>query len=337
LNDFLPVLANWERVWRSDTRIGVSPPTHLTMRYQISHITTYTYSPAVTLEPHIIRLRPRSDSGQTLHNFRLDVSPEPIGQSQGIDLDGNNMIKVWFDTQLTQRLQIQTRSQVETHFQNPFNYLLEPWALKLPIDYPSSVQGQLQPYLGSHWSSAGIDPVAIQLAQEICHQVAGETGSFLIALNQRIYENCQYVVRETGEPFPPSITWQQKSGSCRDVAVLFMEVCRAVGLATRFVSGYQEGDPGGIDLHLHAWVEVYLPGAGWRGYDPTHGLAVADRHIALAASALPQNVAPLKGGFLPITRAVAGSSATRSQLTYTLSIQPEIQDSVSTSSTTPSR
>jgi transglutaminase-like putative cysteine protease len=84
-------------------------------------------------------------------------------------------------------------------------------------------------------------------------------------------------------------------GSCRDFTVLFMEACRAVGLAARFVSGYEEGDSTVLERDLHAWAEVYIPGGGWRGFDPTHGLAVADRHVALVASAFPQFTAPVTG------------------------------------------
>lgn len=280
------------------------------MRYQITHITTYTYSQPIRLEPHTIRLRPRCDGWQTLQEFELEVSPKPSGQSAIIDLDGNTMIKAWFDTTLTDQLHIKTRSHVETHCTNPFNYLLDSWTLKLPLDYPASLQGQLQPYLIGHWRS--IDPVAVELAQDIYHAVAGDTVTFLMELNQRIYQTCKHSVRETGEPLPPSITWKQQVGSCRDVAVLFMEVCRAIGLAARFVSGYQEGDPDTEQRYLHAWVEVYLPGAGWRGYDPTLGLAVADGHIALAASAISGSAAPVTGGF---------RGQARSQLAYELSIK----------------
>lgn len=283
------------------------------MHYQISHTTTYTYSQPITLEPHIVRLRPRSDGWQTLQDLHLDVSPKPVGESQLIDLDGNAIIKLWFEQELTEKLQIQMRSQVETHCTNPFIYLLEPWAVKLPIDYPSSMRSQLQPYLSTHWSTASIDPQAVQVAQKVYHKVSGETVAFLTELNQRIYQNCKYTLRETGEPLPPGITWSQQSGSCRDVAVLFMEVCRAIGLASRFVSGYQEGDPDKLERDLHAWVEVYLPGAGWRGYDPTHGLAVADRHIVLVASSIPQSAAPITGK-------VQGNA--RSQLEYQISIKP---------------
>jgi transglutaminase-like putative cysteine protease len=283
------------------------------MHYQITHTTIYSYSQPITLEPHIVRLRPRSDSWQTLRNFVLDVSPVPAGQSQNIDLDGNALIKLWFAPDVTDQLQIQARSQIETHCTNPFNYLLESWAAKLPIDYPASMRSQLQPYLSGYWTSAGIDPIAMQLAQEIYHAVGGETVAFLTQLNQRIYQTCKYMLRETGAPLTPGVTWTEKSGSCRDLAVLFMEVCRAIGLAARFVSGYQAGDPNKPERHLHAWTEVYLPGAGWRGYDSTNGVAVADSHFALVASALPKSAAPITGGF---------KGRARSQLAYQLSIQP---------------
>lgn len=269
------------------------------MLYQISHITTYKYSQPVTLQPHLVRLRPRSNGWQTLKLFSLQVTPTPISRSQIIDLDGNALIKVWFPPEKTNYLQVQAQSQVETHESNPFNYLMEPWAARLPIDYPASLLLQLQPYLtGQNVSFAtSVDPIALQLAQEINHAVSGDTINFLGTLNQRIYETCRYLVRETGTPLSPGITWSEKQGSCRDLTVLFIEVCRSVGLAARFVSGYQEGDLDQNDRDLHAWAEVYLPGAGWRGYDPTLGLAVSDRHIALVASAVSQYAAPISGNF----------------------------------------
>jgi transglutaminase-like putative cysteine protease len=262
--------------------------------YQISHNTTYTYDRPVTLAPHVIRLRPRSDISQTLDQFSLTVSPIPQRISESVDLDGNSITKVWFPETETTRLSIQTLAQVATHCTNPFNYLLEAWAAELPIDYPTSLFHQLQPYLTGQFSQS-IDPIATQLSQELWQQTSGNTLGFLNELNQRIYRTCQYAIRETGASFPPGVTWTKQAGSCRDVTVLFMEVCRAIGLAARFVSGYQEGDPDSSDRHLHAWAEVYLPGAGWRGYDPTHGLAVADGHIALVSSPFAQHTTPVVG------------------------------------------
>ncbi len=266
------------------------------MRYQIIHSTTYTYDRSVVLNPHIIRLRSRCDGTQKLLSFFLQIDPEPIGISHITDLDGNAILQTWFG-ESTDNLKIEARSEVETYRTNPFDYLVEPWALSLPIDYPASMLSQLQPYLQPQYQ-INVDPAVIQLAQDICFTADNQIGTFLMQLNQRIYENCQYIRRETGEPLPGGVTWNQKSGSCRDVAVLFMEACRAVGLAARFVSGYQEGDPEQKERDLHAWAEVYLPGAGWRGYDPTVGLVVSDRHIPLVASASPKYTAPISGNFL---------------------------------------
>lgn len=266
------------------------------MRYHIVHTTTYTYDRPVSLQPHVLRLRPRCDGCQTLSSFSLNVIPEPAGIYQVIDLEGNAVVRVWF-REPTEQLCFKVISEVETHRTNPFEFLLEPWATKLPIDYPASVLSDLQPYFHRYGSTSSVAPAIAQLAQEVHQAVAGESVAFLGELNQRIYQNCEHTIRETGSPFPAALTWSQKLGSCRDLSVLFMEACRALGLAARFVSGYQEGDPNQEKRDLHAWVEVYLPGAGWRGYDPTNGLAVADRHVTLVASALPYHAAPVLGSF----------------------------------------
>jgi transglutaminase-like putative cysteine protease len=264
------------------------------VRYHIVHTTTYTYDRPVTLEPHVLRLRPRCDGFQTLRHFSLAINPEPTGVSQVIDPEGNVVVRMWF-REPTDCLSFKVVSEVETYCTNPFNYFLEPWAVRLPIDYPASILTQLQPYLQRYGIPTTIDPGVVQLAEEVYQGINGETLTFLSELNQRIYQTCQYRVRATGDPLPAGITWTHKSGSCRDLAVLFIETCRVVGLAARFVSGYQEGDLNQKQRDLHAWAEVYLPGAGWRGYDPTQGLAVADRHVVLVASALSRYAAPISG------------------------------------------
>ncbi len=268
------------------------------MRYQITHTTFYSYDRPVILSPHTIRLRPRCDVQQKLHSFSLQLDPLPKQRSENVDLDGNSITKAWFTDEAIAQFTIRAVSEVETFCENPFIYMLEPWAVNLPMDYSSSVLSRLQPYLQPYWggqfSQGAIDPEAMMLAQDIW-QATNSTTAFLNELNQRIYKNCGYLMRETGSPLPPGITWRSKQGSCRDYAVLFMEVCRAAGMAARFVSGYQEGDPDSRDRHLHAWAEVYLPGAGWRGYDPTHGLVVSDRHIPLVASASAEDMAPVSG------------------------------------------
>ncbi len=103
------------------------------------------------------------------------------------------------------------------------------------------------------------------------------------------------MIREHGAPRPGEDTLARKEGSCRDLTLLFIEACRSLGIAARFVSGYHAGAPDQGPRYLHAWAEVYLPGAGWRGYDPSHGLAVAQQHVAIAAAATPQLAAPVSG------------------------------------------
>ena len=120
-------------------------------------------------------------------------------------------------------------------------------------------------------------------------------------INEFIFKNFAYEIREEGAPNTPEVTLLSRKGSCRDYAVLFSALCRAMGLATRFVSGYYTG-AAPVDLpnqthHLHAWVEVFLPGGGWRGYDPTQHEVVSGNHIPLAASCLPEEITPVYGTY----------------------------------------
>ena len=284
------------------------------MRYRIVHTTHYSYRQPVFLGSHLLRLHPRSDGHQTLQRFSIDVDPTPELISDQLDVLGNVCTGLSFFNQTLPHLRIQTQSEVETHATNPFNYLLEPWATTLPIDYPNSVLAGLTPYL--HQSIATpVGASVTELAQRLLSEVDYDLSQFLTALTQCIYNHCTYVIRETGAPLPASITWQKKQGTCRDFAVLFMEVCRSVGVAARFVSGYQEGDPEQLNHDLHAWVEVYMPGGGWRGFDPTHGLAVADRHVALAVGIDPKQAAPVTGS-------IREGQRVESTLTTQISVKP---------------
>jgi transglutaminase-like putative cysteine protease len=265
------------------------------MRYAITHTTTYRYDNLVLLDPHVLRLQPRTDGFHHLRQYEAQIAPMPKGQTTLLDAEGNLITRCWWGDEPIEHLEIVTTSSVETLCDNPFNYLLEPWAITLPIDYPAALRGHLSPYLSAEQlGGLAADPIASQLAQDIAYQTNWNTVSFLTELTQLINRKLAYQVREFGDPMPPSITWSQKSGTCRDFVILFMAVCRAVGLAARFVSGYEAGDPA-YEQMLHAWAEVYLPGAGWRGYDPTMGIAVCDRHVAIAASGWPRYAAPVTG------------------------------------------
>lgn len=269
------------------------------MRYGLTHTNRYDYEQPVVLLPHLLRLKPRNDGFQQLESFRIEVEPSPTKMTPILDPEGNGLFRCLWDQDLVSSLVVQTRATVVTQCDNPFDYFLELWATNLPIDYPQSLAALLTPYLSPdpRWSPLH-DPEAIALAYRLAAETEWQTLDFLWALTTIISAECRYQERPLGPPFPPGVTWSQRQGSCRDFVVLFMAACRAVGLATRFVSGYEEGDPLASNT-LHAWAEVYLPGAGWRGYDPTLGLAVGDRHIVLAASGMPRRTMPITGEIQP--------------------------------------
>ncbi len=263
------------------------------MFFDITHSTTYTFDRPVFLEPHTFRLRPRCDGSQRLIRFETEAEPRPAGLTECLDVEGNAVIHAWFE-RVTDLLTLRSVLAVETLRSNPFDYLLvDPVAESLPMMYADDLQARLLPYR----SGADVHEEVAQLARTIAAEAGHTSIPFLAALNERIHGLCKVVTREEGDPQPPEMTLAERRGACRDLTVLFMEACRAQGIASRFVSGYQEGDPRQKDRNLHAWAEVYLPGGGWRGYDPTLGLAVADRHVAVAAAASPRDAAPVSGTF----------------------------------------
>ena len=262
------------------------------MMFDVTHTTEFSYTRPVFLEPHIIRLRPRDGGGQRLLSYGLRVEPSPAGLTECVELDGNAVERVWFNG-LHEELKISTAFKVETLRADPFDFIIEPAALDLPVTYTVARETALVPYLHREAPSDNVT----ELAGLVSREVDGKTLPFLDALTARIHQTCEVLFRLEGGPWPPSTTLEWRRGSCRDLAVLEMDACRAVGLATRFVSGYQEGDPSNSERELHAWVEVYLPGAGWRPYDPTHGVAVSDRHVAVAAGAAPEDAGPTSGSF----------------------------------------
>ena len=262
------------------------------MLFDVTHTIEFSYTRPVFLEPHSIRLRPRDDGSQRLLSYDLKVEPSPAGLTECTELDGNVATRAWFDG-LQERLKISTAFKVETLRRDPFDFILEPTALDLPMTYSVAREAALAPYL----HRAAPSEVVTELATSVSREVDRKTLPFLGALTVRIHGTCQVFLRPVGDPWPPATTLAQCQGSCRDLAVLEMDACRSVGLAARFVSGYEQGDPSTSERELHAWVEVYLPGAGWRGYDPTHGVAVSDRHVAIAAGPAPEDAAPTTGTF----------------------------------------
>lgn len=262
------------------------------MVLSIRHQMHYLYTRPVFLEPLTIRLTPRSDVTQKLRNFKLTIHPEPAGISETLDIDGNSAVLAWFDG-AHDKLTIKTKATVETLRQNPFDFILtDAAAQRIPLHYTGSLATALAHYTDQSEVTPEVEAFAKNVAQRVEHQ----TSAFLFELTQEIQHEFKWTIRDKGDSQPSEITLVKRRGACRDLAVLFIDCCRVMGLAARFVSGYFQG-AGEQSRHLHAWAEVYLPGGGWRGYDPTHGMAVEDHYVALAASAHPALSAPTFGTF----------------------------------------
>jgi transglutaminase-like putative cysteine protease len=241
----------------------------------------YRYSNAVHLEPHTFRYRPRHDGSQRLLQHALSIAPPPAGQCECLDQDGNCVVEAWFDRPVDS-LSVQSAFTVEMLRENPFDFLL--------CGYSAPVRSALAPYLRE--PAPEVRDFAASVSSGASH-----TLDFLTALNHHIAGEFRYMIRETGEPHAAEVTLRSREGSCRDLAVLFCDAARAMGIASRFVSGYNSTGGGNDKVHMHAWAEVYLEGGGWRGYDPSAGLAVSTSHIAIAAAADPQLAAPVTGTF----------------------------------------
>ncbi|MFM7465247.1 MAG: transglutaminase domain-containing protein [Cyanobium sp.] len=264
------------------------------MLFHIVHRLTYTYSEPVFLEPITLRLTPRQDASQRLLRHQLHLLPEPAGMSHVLEPDGTDAAISWF-AHTHPVLTIVMETQVETLRANPFDWILtDPGVRTLPATYSATEAQSLAPCL----ISKGAHPAVQAWARGLADHVESDTAAFLMQLADHIHHNFHHEGRPDGAPFSPSDTLSQRRGACRDTAMLFVEACRSLGLAARFVSGYSMHHPPEVTEHeLHAWAEVYLPGAGWRGYDPSLGLAVGNGHVVLAATPDHHLAAPVSGSY----------------------------------------
>ncbi len=263
------------------------------MRFKIEHRLSYTYTKEIFLEPLTVRLRPRTDVWQQLHQFKMTVKPTPQGQAEITDLEGTTATCLWFQG-LTSTLSITANSEVETLKTNPYDFILiNPEFLKVPFTYSTSYVDTLATYLTRQHPSSAVD----EFAKSLLKEVGQDPLLFLGKLAEEIHKNFKLELRHEGNPELPETVFREKKGACRDLSVLFMDACRSIGLASRFTSGYYFVEDEAEPPELHGWAEVFLPGGGWRGFDPSHGLAVTDRHIALASAAHPGLAAPTTGNF----------------------------------------
>ena len=261
------------------------------MRFEIDHRTRYSYSGPVRLGHHLIRLQPSDNGYQRVIAHELIIDPQPALITENLDAWGNRVSEVWFEGE-TVHLDIRVSLTVETLRHNAFDYLLAPYPLSLPLAYGDDAPALRACLAPVDDEAAVADFVAPMLA---LHR--NDPLGFLDALNARIHGFYHHGLRLDGPARGPAETIGRGEGVCRDLTVLFMAASRAAGIAARFVSGYQKGDGSRKVRYLHAWPEVYLPGGGWRAYDPTHNAVVTDAHVAVARAGNPAGTMPLKGGF----------------------------------------
>ena len=301
------------------------------MLLSIRHHLRYVYGRPVFLEPMTLRLTPKQDCSQQLLGHSLRLEAEPAGSSAIQEADGSGALVCWFSEERDQ-LEIAMEAKVRTLRPNPFDWIITfAPAQRLPARYPAAEAAALAAYLDPPMGAPlrapmvfgpgpgagdceGEEGSVAAWAAEQAAAVEHNTTAFLMQLADRIHHDFQHVGRFEGEPMAPEETLAGRSGACRDTAMLFVAACRSQGLAARFVSGYSIHHPPEVTEHeLHAWAEVYLPGAGWRGYDPSLGLAVADGHLVLATAPDHRLAAPVTGTY-------RGTGVT-STMTYALSVR----------------
>src|SRR5271166_2672741 len=269
----------------------------------LNHKTTYRYNRLVTLLPQVVRLRPAPHCRTPILSYSLRVEPHPHYLNWQQDPYSNHLARVIFPKPVSE-LRIEVDLVAEMTVINPFDFFVEEAAEKFPFRYDAILARELIPYLETE--PAG--PRLQALASELRGSDVG-TVDYIVELNHRLHEKIRYVIRLEPGVQPCEQTLELGSGSCRDTGWLLVQLLRQLGLAARFVSGYLiqlKADvpaldgPSGTEVDftdLHAWAEVYLPGAGWVGLDPTSGLLAGEGHIPLACTADPLSAAPVTGSY----------------------------------------
>ena len=276
--------------------------TTLSIHVALSHITHYKYDRLVTLGPQIVRLRPAPHSRTQVLSYSLKVEPADHFINWQQDPFANYQARLVFPKPTTE-FKVTVDMVVDMVTLNPFDFFLEPEAEEFPFKYAPAMAQELMPYLA-------VEP-ATPLVQAYLGKIdrtPRRTNDFLVSVNQQLQQDIKYTIRMEPGVQTPEETLEKALGSCRDTGWLLVQLLRHMGLAARFVSGYliqlkadvkSLDGPSGTEkdfTDLHAWAEVFLPGAGWVGLDPTSGLMAGEGHIPLACTPEPSSAAPIEGG-----------------------------------------
>ncbi len=274
----------------------------MTIHVALNHITHYRYDRPVALGPQIVRLRPAPHCRTRILSYSQRVEPADHFCNWQQDPFANYMARLVF-AEKTREFKVTVDVVAEMSVYNPFDFFLEPTAEKFPFTYSNDSKAELAPYL----ITAPMTPLVDQYLKKI-DKSKRRTIDFLVDVNSMLYKDIRYLIRMEPGVQTPEQTLTLKSGSCRDSGWLLVQLMRHLGIAARFVSGYLiqltpdvksidgPSGPAADFTDLHAWCEVFLPGAGWIGLDPTSGLLAGEGHIPLACTPQPSSAAPIEGG-----------------------------------------
>ncbi len=273
----------------------------MSIQVALNHVTHYRYDRPVTLGPQVVRLRPAPHSRTRILSYSLKVEPAEHFINWQQDAFANHLARLVFPEK-TREFKVTVDLVAEMVVFNPFDFFLEPHAEQIPFAYGADLSHDLAPYLVKMPATPELTAFLAKVPRE-----ATPTIDFLVALNQQVQHKVNYLVRMEPGVQTPEFTLSSGSGSCRDSGWLLVQLLRHLGLAARFVSGYliqlkpdvkSLDGPSGSETDftdLHAWCEVYLPGAGWVGLDPTSGLLAGEGHIPVACTPEPSSAAPISG------------------------------------------
>ncbi len=274
----------------------------MTIKVALNHSTSYKYDRAITLSPHVIRLRPAPHARTPIQAYSLKITPENHFINWMQDPFGNYEARLVFPEKTTE-FSFEVDLIADMTVINPFDFFVEEYANKFPFKYSEELQHELTPYLKTEKPG-----VALQTWLDKIDRSEQDINNFLVSINQKLQKAIGYNIRMEAGVQSCEETLTKATGSCRDSAWLLANILRHLGLASRFVSGYLiqlTSDEKSLDgpsgpekdfTDLHAWCEVFIPGAGWIGLDPTSGLFASEGHIPLACTPDPGSAAPVTGG-----------------------------------------